>query len=504
MRTWHLLSLCSFGWSLVGCGGGVASQPSPPPMLVSVNVSSPSSILQANTTMQLQAVVNNSANQAVTWTITTQGELGSISPQGLYSAPPNVDVTTDVQITATSVADGTKSASLIVTVFAVPAIAVRRNNGRGEFYTTRDGAVFVPRGNDYLHFNPTMTRLMDGITGYGRSTLNSTLYDPVRTEQAMAGMESQGYNVVRTFLDILQKGDIGNESGTGLSVKYIANLADFMTRARAHHIYVLPIFEELPWAGGYRDFITGDLETNFGAYNIQILTTPGVNACRQFWTDLIRRLVAAHAPMDALFAYELMGEFYINNAWPPMDKTSGTIQTANGLSYDLSDPVARVALQNDNMLYYATAMRDAIHSLNPAAIADLGFFEYNGTNPAPFPAIASSEMDFIDLHGSPDTSGTTIDQLLTNWQVNGDFSKPIIIGEYDGFQDVFPTTAQAADALKAWQVASCNAGVTGWMLWTWDTEPNELPGLDIWSALSGNGEINQALAPVNRPNACVN
>ena len=99
--------------------------------------------------------------------------------------------------------------------------------------------------------------------------------------------------------------------------------------------------------------------------------------------------MAAHAPMDALFAYELMGEFYINNAWPLMDKTSGTIQTANGLSYDLSDPVARVALQNDNMLYYAKAMRDAIDPLNPAAIADLGFFEYNGTNLTPFPAIAS-------------------------------------------------------------------------------------------------------------------
>ena len=97
-----------------------------------------------------------------------------------------------------------------------------------------------------------------------------------------------------------------------------------------------------------------------------------------------------------------------------------------------------------------------------------------------------------------------MDQLLTNWQVIGDFSKPIIIGEYDGFQDVFPTTAQAAEALKAWQIASCNAGFSGWMLWTWDTEPDELPGLDIWSALSGNGEINQALAPVNRPNACAN
>jgi hypothetical protein len=504
MRTWLLVSLGCFGCSLVGCGGGGDSQPSPPPMPVSVNVSSPSSILQANSTMQLQAVVKNSSNQAVTWTITTPGGLGSVSLQGVYSAPANVDATTDVQITATSAADNTKSASVMVTVFAVPAIAVRQNNGRGEFYTTADGALFVPRGNDYMRINASMVRLQDGAIGYGRSTLNSTLYDPARAEQAMTTMQSQGYNVIRTFLDILDAGDIGNESGSGVSTMYIANLADFLTRAKAHHIYVLPIFEELPLAGGYRDFIIGDLQTNYGSYNIQILTQSGVKACQQFWTDLIRGLVMAHAPLDALLAYELMGEFYIDNSSPPMDKTSGTVQTANGSTYDLSDPVARVTMQNDNMVFYANAMRNAIHSSNPNAIVVMGFFEYNGTNPPPFPAIASSDVDFIDLHGSPDNSGTTINQLLSSWQVNGNFTKPIIIGEYDGFTDVFPTTSQAADGLKAWQIASCSSGISGWILWSWDLEPNVLPGLSIWSALSGNGEIDQALAPVNRPNPCIN
>jgi hypothetical protein len=78
------------------------------------------------------------------------------------------------------------------------------------------------------------------------------------------------------------------------------------------------------------------------------------------------------------------------------------------------------------------------------------------------------------------------------------------MGEYDGFQDVFPTTVQAAGGLKPWQIASCNAGFSGWILWTWDTEPDELPGMNIWSALSCSGEINQALAPVNRPNPCTN
>lgn len=490
--------------TLAGCGGSSTSAPPPAPPAIVLSVSSASSIAEANTTVQLQATVMNSTNQSVTWTVPEPVGAGSVSASGLYSAPATIDQTTDVEITAISAADPTKSASAKITVFAGAAIAVRQVNGRGELYTIRDGVRFIPRGNDYLHFDPSMVLLLYGQVGYGRSTLNATLYDPVKTEQALANMELRGYNAVRIFLDILHVGDIGNETGTGLADKYISNLADFMTRAKAHHIFVFPIFEELPWVGGYKDFITTDLQTNFGTYNVQILTQPGVKSCQQFWTDLIRALVAAHAPMDSLLAYELMGEFYIDNSMPPMDKTSGTIQTANGTTYDLSDTTARVALQNDNMLFYAKAMRDAIRSLSPSAVVAMGFFEYNGTNPPPFPAIANSKVDFVDLHGSPDTSGTTVDQFIAGWQVNGDFRKPIIMGEYDGFTDVFPTTAQAADGLKAWQVAACSAGFSGWMLWTWDTAPNELPGLNIWSALSGNGEINQALAPVNRPNPCVN
>jgi len=499
---WLRLSPLEIALFVAACGG--SGTPTPAPVPISVSVSSASSIVQANTTVQLQAAVKNSSSQEVTWAITQPAGTGSITPMGLYSAPAIVDETMDVEITATSVADPTKSASVKITVFAAPAIAVRQNNGRGEFYATRDAALFVPRGNNYMRFNPSMVRVLYGQVGYGFSTLNSTLYDPVRTEQAFAAMETEGYNVVRVFIAILQVGDIGNDSGPGLSKKYVANLADFMTRAKAHHIYVLPAFEELPMAGGYRDFITDDLETNFGTHNIQFLTQPGIDACRKFWQDLVQALVAAHAPMDALFAYELVGEFAILNDLPPMDKTSGTIQTANGSTYDLADPVARVALQDDNMVFYAKAMRDAIRSLNPNAIAVMGFFSYNGTNPPPFPAIANSDVDFIDLHGWPDTSGTTIEQLVANWQVNGDLRKPIIMGEYDGFVDVFPTTTQAADGLKAWQIASCSAGFSGWILWTWDTEQNELPGWNTWSALSGNGEINHALAPIYRPNPCSN
>jgi hypothetical protein len=58
--------------------------------------------------------------------------------------------------------------------------------------------------------------------------------------------------------------------------------------------------------------------------------------------------------------------------------------------------------------------------------------------------------------------------------------------------------ADAAAALKAWQIGGCAYHVKGWLLWTWDTD--EAP--DGWNALESDGSINRALAPVSRPDPC--
>lgn len=224
-----------------------------------VTITTARSVVQANSTLQLRASVSNNANQAVIWTLADPAGPGSITETGLYAAPVSVDETVEVSVVATSVADPGASGTVPLTVFAAPAIGVRQVGGRGEFYTVRDGARFIPRGNDFMRFSEEMTRAADGATGYGRSTFNATLYDPLTAEQALAKMEAYGYNVLRTFLDILQRGDLGSESGPGLSRDYIANLADFLGRAWAHHIYIMPVFEDLPYTGGYRDFLPVDV-----------------------------------------------------------------------------------------------------------------------------------------------------------------------------------------------------------------------------------------------------
>ncbi|MBV9743388.1 MAG: immunoglobulin domain-containing protein, partial [Acidobacteriia bacterium] len=79
-------------------------------------------------TQQFTATVNGSGNQAVTWNLTPN--MGSITSAGLYTAPAMIGSLTTVTLTATSVADTTKSATATITLnpAAAPAITQQPQN----------------------------------------------------------------------------------------------------------------------------------------------------------------------------------------------------------------------------------------------------------------------------------------------------------------------------------------------------------------------------------------
>lgn len=83
----------------------------PPPPVVTVAVSPTTALLSTNGTQQFTSTVTGSSNLSVTWTDTC----GTVSASGLYTAPATAGTCT---VTATSVADTTKSASARVTVTA--------------------------------------------------------------------------------------------------------------------------------------------------------------------------------------------------------------------------------------------------------------------------------------------------------------------------------------------------------------------------------------------------
>lgn len=101
-----------------GGGGGGGGNPGPGPNVRVVVTPKPAEVKAGNGTLTFTATVENLSNQAVTWKI-TPGTAGGSLANGVYTPPGfQTDQETSDTITATSVADSTKSDSVIVKVTA--------------------------------------------------------------------------------------------------------------------------------------------------------------------------------------------------------------------------------------------------------------------------------------------------------------------------------------------------------------------------------------------------
>jgi hypothetical protein len=119
------------GLSLSGCAGlttsgqnSTAPKNSPGPVVINV---SPNTVpVAVGTTQQFAATVTGTSNTAVSWRVSGTGcsgaSCGTISSGGLYTSPASVPSPATFQVTVTSVADPTKSASASVTIVAAAAV----------------------------------------------------------------------------------------------------------------------------------------------------------------------------------------------------------------------------------------------------------------------------------------------------------------------------------------------------------------------------------------------
>jgi OOP family OmpA-OmpF porin len=95
------------------------------PAVVAVALNPSTANLGGAQTQQFDATVSNASNTGVNWSINPS--LGSVSATGLYTAPTTVALPETVNITATSQADATKSATSLVHL-TPPAQAAKQVN----------------------------------------------------------------------------------------------------------------------------------------------------------------------------------------------------------------------------------------------------------------------------------------------------------------------------------------------------------------------------------------
>ena len=112
---------------LTACGGGEKVTPPPPPISLAVSPAAMQSVDQGQTINYSATVMNDSSGRGITWKVTcSAANCGSLSSQNgsttVYTAPSPVAATLAVSISATSVADPTKSAAGSITVAVPPSI----------------------------------------------------------------------------------------------------------------------------------------------------------------------------------------------------------------------------------------------------------------------------------------------------------------------------------------------------------------------------------------------
>ena len=148
---------------------------------VEVSVSPATMTLNSGQTAQLTATVTNTANKAVTWSISPVG-VGSISTSDLYTAPATITTAQTVTVTATSLADTTASSSTTMTLEPSVAVTVSPatialNSGQTAQLTVA-GTNVVDNGTNQLTatvtnaLNPSVTwsALLGTITAEGLYT----------------------------------------------------------------------------------------------------------------------------------------------------------------------------------------------------------------------------------------------------------------------------------------------------------------------------------------------
>ena len=403
------------------------------------------------------------------------------------------------------IARGTFRVSAPAEPLAEHRIGVRERDGFGELYDRTTGAAFVPRGSNYIRIGPQ--RNVSGEMQFYHSTFNVGRYDSGRAEAALSRMAADGYNVVRVFVSEICVDECAGDPRTGsLRTAYIANLVDFLGRAKSHGVFVLLTNDWLPPNTTYISDLNGVRHEWFDDVNQLFLSPQGIVAQRHLWTDLVKALLRQGAPMDAIFAYELWNEANVLSDKAPFSLTAGSVTAANGLTYDMASASDRKRIIDDGFVFLIDQVRASILEVDPTALVTMGFFHDKEPNPArrgdnrlvrTRAVIERSTADFVDIHPYPgDEIGLT--QLMQNYGIDGPTAKPIVIGEMGASRRAFGSTEDAANALVAWQRSSCAYGIDGWLLWTWDT--NEQP--DLWNALTGGGVIERALAPKNRPDPC--
>ena len=363
--------------------------------------------------------------------------------------------------------------------------------GGTELFDQRTGSTFVPRGVSLLKDEVQASGpypILDDLVAPGR-------YNDKWVRDHFRQLARLGYNTVRVWLDHCPGDCLTNADGSAKPA-WLDNVAALLTAARDTGLAVMLVSNELPEVGYADQLPYGG--TFDGGFNATILSPQGVNLTLSYWRMVIGGLQARGAPLEAVLGYELLNETFFELDRNPLALTSGSVTTANGVTYDMSDQASRDAMVDEGLVYWANQAASTIRALDPGALVTLGFFA-----PTPGTRLVRSaylaqhgDVDFLDVHHYPGM-GTYLADDLTGLGLDEYDVKPVILGEFGGFRLAYPDAAAAANGLAGLQAESCLRGLDGWLTWVMGSLDTSIIPVEE----DGN-RILKALSPASRSDPC--
>jgi hypothetical protein len=379
---------------------------------------------------------------------------------------------------------------------AMPRIVV--HNGR--FVESGSQRAFHPVGFNYIRLRPKW----HGTFAPGR-------YDGSRASEMLAELAGHGFNTVRVFIDpATGAGIVKQFNAETLSEAYMANVLDFLSRARRERIYTVVSLLGLPAARAYNEII-GRERDRWWAGNRMYLDRRFHQAKARYVSDFVRA-IGDHDPalLPAVLACELDNETTLF-ADGPFAAGNGQTTGPDGKTYDLSSNEQLQALADESVRMWADACVEAIRQVDPEMLVSVNVFTFRAvgrtgpgdilganTRDRRFPArplaLVETRLDYLDIHFYPfsektlpaDLESIEFAALAPAAERAG---KPLIMGEFGAFKNNWKTIDQAENAMRSHLRAVLKLGFTGFLYWTYDTdEQNEL-----WNARSDRGQIFEML-----------
>ncbi len=350
-------------------------------------------------------------------------------------------------------------------------------------------------------------------------------YDPLRSETLMRTLKSNGFNLVRVFIrtgerDVRStniRGLSGPYDTKGISVAYMDNFIDFLTRAQKYGIYVMPCFCE-------NEMLDNDYFRKMakGATKQGILFSEDGIKAKQHYLDLFLTYIKEKDPklINSLFALTMQNEFAFHSNHAPFNQTSGTYTFIDGTTYDMTNNDERRALANAAIKNYYTKMKQAVEANVPGLPVGEGTFSMGavgktyenskgfrtieGNKDLRFPMTAvellNTDIDFLDFHvyrwGAEGTGADVFNHFAENMKLLTPEakklmkSKPIIMGEFGSFIEDEATIDEAIDFVTQLNQAALDFGFKGSAYWTIDT----FVQIRIWNLMWENEKMLKAFS----------